>query len=252
MRNRLTLAIVAAFTFLLIVPAAGYGQQHLPADPRSDIWSLGCVMYEMLSGRSPFCTAGGQTDVFAIVHGPAPDVTAFRPDTPPALAAIVVRCLQADIRRRYRDARGLLADLHAAMRGATGPVAQPGIGEDAPSIAVLPFADMSADRAQEHFAEGIAEEIIHALARTEGLRVVARTSSFAAASKGLDVREIGRTLNVGFVLEGSVRAAGSRVRITAQLVNVVDAFHVWSERFDCEAGDVSPCRTRLRQPSSPG
>jgi serine/threonine-protein kinase len=103
---------------------------------------------------------------------------------------------------------------------------------------VLPFADMSPDRTQEYFAEGIAEEIIHALARIEGIRVVARTSSFAVKGKGLDVREIGHVLNVGAVLEGSVRASGTRLRITAQLVNVDDGFHVWSERFDREAGDV--------------
>jgi TolB-like protein len=212
--------------------------QGLPADPRSDLWSLGCVIYEMLSGRSPFSTASGQTDVFAIVHGPAPDVTAFRPDTPPSLATIVDRCLQPDLRRRYQDAPGLLADLEAARRGAPGPAERSRLREDAPSIAVLPFTDMSADRAQEYFAEGVAEEIIHALARTEGLRVVARTSSFAVAGKRLDVREIGRVLNVGSVLEGSVRAAGSRIRITVQLVNTEDGFHVWSERFDREAGDV--------------
>ncbi len=84
----------------------------------------------------------------------------------------------------------------------------------------------------------MAEEVIHALARIEGLRVVARTSSFALRGRGLDVREIGRLLNVGAVLEGSVRASGSRLRITAQLINVDDGFHVWSERFDREAGDI--------------
>ena len=124
--------------------------------------------------------------------------------------------------------------------------------EVVPSIAVLPFADMSPDRTQEYFAEGMAEEIIHALAGIEGVRVVARTSSFALKGKELDVREIGRVLNVGNVLEGSVRAAGSRLRITAQLITVDDGFHLWSERFDREAEMSSASRTRSPPPSSIG
>ena len=210
--------------------------QGLPTDQRTDIWSFGCVLYEMLTRRSPFSTASGQVDVFAIVHGPSPAAAAFRPEVPASLAAVVDRCLQPDLRRRYQSASSLLADLEAVKAGSAPAVRPP--REDVPSIAVLPFADMSPDRTQEYFGEGIAEEIIHALAGIEGVRVVARTSSFAVKGKGLDVREIGRVLNVGNVLEGSVRASGSRLRITAQLITADDGFHLWSERFDREAGDV--------------
>ena len=104
---------------------------------------------------------------------------------------------------------------------------------------------MSAEKNQEFFGEGIAEELIHSLARIQGLRVVARTSAFALKDKGLDVREIGRMLNVEAVLEGSIRAAGNRLRITAQLINVADGFHLWSERFDRDAGDIFAIQDEL-------
>ncbi len=106
------------------------------------------------------------------------------------------------------------------------------------SIAVLPFANMSADPEQEYFAEGIAEELLNALAHIHDLRVVARTSAFALKGMNLDIREIGRKLNVKTVLEGSVRKAGNRLRVTAQLINVEDGFHLWSDRYDRDMADI--------------
>jgi drug/metabolite transporter (DMT)-like permease len=155
--------------------------QGLPIDHRTDIWSLGCVMHEMLTGRSPFSTASRHADVFAIVHGPPPPVAAWRPEVPGPLAAIVDRCLQPDLRRRYQRAVDVLADLDALLSVAAAARVAPAARatrDEVPSIAVLPFSDMSPDRSQAYFAEGMAEEIIHALARIEGLRVTARTSSF--------------------------------------------------------------------------
>jgi serine/threonine-protein kinase len=105
------------------------------------------------------------------------------------------------------------------------------------SIAVLPFANQSSDPENEYFSDGITEEIINALTQLPGLQVAARTSSFAFKGKG-DIAEVGAKLKVATVLEGSVRKAGNRVRITAQLINVSDGYHLWSERYDSELDDV--------------
>jgi serine/threonine-protein kinase len=219
--------------------------QGLRTDSSTDVWSLGCVIYEMLAGRAPFQSGTGQVDLHALVHGAPRPIGECRPEAPAQLATIVERCLQKDPQRRYPDAGGVLGDLRAVrIEAAAGP-GDPGSPARVPSIAVLPFADMSPDRSQGFFAEGIAEELIHALTRVRGVRVVARTSAFALKDKGLDAREIGRLLNVDAMLEGSVRAAGNRLRITAQLISVADGFHLWSERFDRDAGDIFAIQDEL-------
>ena len=110
--------------------------------------------------------------------------------------------------------------------------------QNTPSIAVLPFVNISADAENEYFCDGLAEELLNALAKIEALRVAARTSAFSFKGKETDVREIGRKLNVSVVLEGSVRKSGNRLRITAQLINVTDGYHLWSERYDRQIEDL--------------
>ena len=219
--------------------------QGLGTDSRTDVWSLGCVVYEMLAGRAPFLSDAGQVDLHALLHGAPRPIGACRPEAPAQLTAVIERCLQKDPQRRYPHAGAVLSDLRAVrIEAAAGP-GDPSPPARVPSIAVLPFADMSPDRSQGFFAEGIAEELIHALTRVRGLRVVARTSAFALKDKGLDAREIGRMLNVDAMLEGSVRAAGNRLRITAQLISVADGFHLWSERFDRDADDIFAIQDEL-------
>jgi TolB-like protein/Flp pilus assembly protein TadD len=211
-----------------------------PADTRSDVFSLGLVLYEMASGSHPFAGQSAAAVMLALMQATAASLLDLRPGLPPDLEHLITRCLEKEPSRRPASAAEVAAGLQAirqrlqASRGTdpahgTRPV---------PSVAVLPFADMSPAHDQEYFCDGIAEEIINALAQLEGLRVTARTSSFAFKGKLEDVREIGRRLGVQAVLEGSVRKAGERLRITVQLIDVADGYHLWSERFDRRADDI--------------
>jgi serine/threonine-protein kinase len=199
-----------------------------PADARSDLFSLGAVLYEAIGGRRAF---GGETmaeTMGAVLHDEP-----RRLDVTPDVWAVVARCLRKAPAERYQSA----ADLLAALDRIEGRDVPAGAGGD-PSIAVLPFANMSDDKDNEYFSDGLAEEILNALARVPRLKVTARTSSFAFRGTQQDVRAIGETLDVRTVLEGSVRRAGSRIRVTAQLIDAVGGYHLWSERYDRELTDV--------------
>ena len=195
-----------------------------PLDARSDIFSFGAVLYELLSGRRAFDGESTARVVSAVLRDDPPAL-----DAPPAVDRIVRKCLAKRPLERFQSMR----ELRAALDDMS---AQPA-GEQ-PSIVVLPFENMSGDKENEYFSDGLAEEIINALTRIPGLKVIARTSAFAFKGKHEDVRRIAEALGVTKVLEGSVRKAGNRIRVMAQLIAAADGTHVWSERYDRELADV--------------
>ncbi|HTO88962.1 MAG TPA: protein kinase [Thermoanaerobaculia bacterium] len=209
------------------------------ADHRSDIFSFGAVFYEMLTGRRAFHGDSAVETMMAILQSEPPGLSEASRTLPPELVEIVAHCLEKSPEERFQSARDLAFALRFGEREERSSAPRSAVAEEkSPSIAVLPFRNMSSDREAEYFSDGMTEEILNALAQIPTLRVAARTSSFAFKGRDTDVRQIGRELGVRTVLEGSVRQSGQRLRVTAQLIDVGSGYHLWSDRFDREMRDV--------------
>jgi non-specific serine/threonine protein kinase len=216
-------------------------------DARTDLFSLGILLYELLTGRRPFGGSSSAEVSSAILRDPPAPLTRPRADCPPDLERIVERCLEKDPNRRIQTARDVRNELERVRRelesggghsSAGAAAATTGHEREVPSIAVLPFVNRGRDESDAYFADGLADELINMLVKIPGVRVAARTSSFQFRDRREDVATIGRKLNVATLLEGSVRKAGSRVRIAVQVVKVADGFHLWSETYDRTLDDI--------------
>jgi len=250
-------------------PEQAYGA---PVDKGTDIWSLGVVLYEMITGHVPFTGETPGEAMSSILEMEPPPLTSYVAHAPAELQQIINKTLRKDRKERYQSAHELLEALRdlrhklefkAELKRSTATrklaafivlaaivvgaifafqmsrhraVPLPFFPEK--SIAVLPFLDLSQAKDQEYFCDGMSEEILDALAKVDGLRIVARTSSFSFKGKSTDVSEVGKKLNVENVVEGSVRRDGNRVRISAQLINARNGLQLWSETYERELQGV--------------
>ena len=230
-----------------VSPEQAAGEINL--DGRSDQYSLACMLYEMIAGERPF-TGNTPQSIMAkrFTDTPKP-LQSIRGSVPPNIDWAVKKAMATESSERFTTSAQFAQALASeSMSTPTNTDTLPKTAMSAAkSVAVLPFANMSADPENEYFADGMAEEIINALSRIQSLRVASRTSSFAFKGKNEDIGEIGRKLKVSTVLEGGVRKMGNRLRITAELVNVADGYHLWSERYDRDIEDVFAIQDEISQ-----
>jgi serine/threonine-protein kinase len=237
--DRLTATGLMVGTPEYMSPEQAAGERTL--DPSSDVYSLACVLYELLAGEAPYTGATAQMVVAKRFTDPVPHVCRLRPAVPPAVDQALVKALARVPADRFASAGAFAAALIATTAAATTATtaAQP----RAASVAVLPFLNLSADPENEFFTDGITEDVIAQLSKIRSLKVISRTSVMPFKKREQSLREIGARLDVATLLEGSVRRAGSRVRIVAQLIDAETDRHLWAETYDRDLTDIFAIQT---------
>lgn len=229
-RERVTEVGVAVGTPEYMSPEQASGEVDLGA--ASDIYSLACVVYEMLAGEPPFTGANPRVVMAKQVTERVRPLRGMRPEAPLAVERALAQALEKDPDQRFASTAEFVA---ALLEPDSAAAFRPVVTR---SIAVLPFVNASSDAENEYLSDGITDELIDALAKIAGLRVSSRSSVFALKGKPLDVRAVGALLGISVVLEGTVRKAGDRLRITAQLTSTDDGRLLWSQRYDRQLVDV--------------
>jgi eukaryotic-like serine/threonine-protein kinase len=209
-------------------------------DQRTDIWALGVVLYEMLTGHTPFHAPNFSSLLSSIFQNQP-----WTPELSLEWETILRRALAADPCQRFQEVKELVRELELLQRqhqsiGTEG-------ASPVPSIAVLPFVSISSNPDNEYFSTGLTDELIHVLAGVEGLRVVSRTTMFQFKGHAVDIRELGRNLHATAILEGSVRAFRNKVRIAVQLVKVADGCELWSGEYDRQVDDIFAVQDEIAQ-----